>query len=74
MPDDFVMPERIPCDCGRDHSNSRGCPHRMRHWFTIYGAVGLRKPHCECGAPNPNWTPEMQAEWDAYEEFERARA
>jgi hypothetical protein len=25
-----------------------------RHWFTVHGAVGLRRPSCDrCGAPNP---------------------
>ena len=30
------------------------CPGHARHWFTVYGAPGLRAPKCKrCGAPNP---------------------
>lgn len=29
------------------------CPGRQRHWFTVYGCPGVRRPYCACGAPNP---------------------
>lgn len=30
------------------------CPGNGRHWYTVPGLVGLRRPDCtRCGAPNP---------------------
>jgi len=41
------------------------CPSRGRHWFTVYGEVGLRRPSCvSCGAPNPYFTDELRAEYE----------
>ena len=31
-----------------------GCPGHKRHWFSLYGRVGVRSTTCvRCGAPNP---------------------
>lgn len=46
------------------------CPHRMRHWFTYYGAPTSIAPVCQhgCGAPNPYASDLDMAEgWDAAE-------
>lgn len=30
------------------------CPGHSRHWFSVYGYVGVRSPKCvRCGFPNP---------------------
>ena len=54
------------------------CADGIRHWFTVYGAVGLRAPTCQrtgCGAPNPKpLTEDEQAEYDDYMEAIRGRA
>lgn len=42
------------------------CPGGARHWFTAWGAVGLRLPWCtRCGADNPRpLTADQQAGFD----------
>lgn len=38
------------------------CPGRARHWFSLWGNVGLRSPVCvSCGAPNPQ--PLTEDQW-----------
>lgn len=38
------------------------CPGHSRHWFTPYGTPGVILPECvRCGAPNPNWTIELES-------------
>lgn len=50
------------------------CPNRARHWFTVYGQVGLRRPDCSsCGFPNPHFTEEQRHEYEAFVEYIRAR-
>lgn len=40
------------------------CKYHSRHWFSVYGAVGLRSPVCRrCGAPNPTFTEEQREEY-----------
>lgn len=43
------------------------CSTGWRHWFTVYGAVGMRAPVCQrCGAPNPRPLSEAeQRDYDA---------
>ena len=41
---------------------TKRCTGRMRHWFSVYGCPGTRKPLCACGARNPR--PLTGAEWD----------
>lgn len=37
-----------------------------RHWFGVYGFVGVRAPICaRCGAPNPRWN---ERDREAYED------
>lgn len=48
------------------------CAGRARHWFTIWGTVGLRSPVCTaCGAPNPR--PLSDDEWAALISCREAR-
>lgn len=43
------------------------CPGHGRHWFSLWGAVGVRTPTCQrCGAPNPRpLTPAELREYEA---------
>lgn len=53
------------CDCSCHRL--AGCPNRARHWFTVYGMVGLRRPDCaRCHAPNPKFTVEDRIYWEMY--------
>lgn len=49
------------------------CGHRVRHWFSVYGAVGLRSPKCRrCGAPNPRpLTEQEMRDYEAHMEYLR---
>lgn len=41
------------------------CKYGYRHWFTLYGWVGVRTPTCQrCGDPNPNITDEQREEYE----------
>jgi hypothetical protein len=45
-----------------------GCKYGRRHWFSVYGAPGLRTPVCvRCEAPNPR--PLSDDEWVALTDF-----
>lgn len=47
------------------------CLGHGRHWFTVYGAPGLRSPRCQrCGVPNPR--PLTTDERLNYEDYMRA--
>jgi hypothetical protein len=47
-----------------------------RHWFTVYGIVGLRSPVCRrCGAPNPRpLTPDEQSNYDYWKSTRGGRS
>jgi hypothetical protein len=67
-------PKRVPADPetypGRGKRRPiKQCPNRTRHWFTVYGMVGMRRPDCSsCGEPNPKFTEQDRIEWEAYME------
>jgi hypothetical protein len=44
------------------------CQGGVRHWFTLYGRVGVRSPWCmRCAAPNPRkLTPSELEEFEAH--------
>ena len=52
------------------------CRGHGRHWFSLWGAVGIRTPTCQrCGAPNPRpLTEEELGEYEAIKASRRAAA